>query len=216
VRGAYLAEFGSADLEEEFFELYEKNERALQQILGTSNKIAIMSGEAMSILWGALKSTTERGSKLLCVANGLFSSGFGEMGQDIGLDVETLDFGLNGIPDFNKVRDAARRFRPDVITAVHCETPSGTLTPLKELGEISSYHPNYLLSLFKRENGVTPYQYILRLRMQKARALLRAGVRVGEVACTVGFSDASSFSRAFGLLYGLTPRQFARRGNIVP
>ncbi|MCL1940530.1 MAG: aminotransferase class V-fold PLP-dependent enzyme [Synergistaceae bacterium] len=137
VRGAYLAEFGSADLEEEFFELYEKNERALQQILGTSNKIAIMSGEAMSILWGALKSAAERGSKLLCVANGLFSSGFGEMGQDIGLNVETLDFGLNGIPDFNKVREAARRFRPDVITAVHCETPSGTLTPLKELGEIS-------------------------------------------------------------------------------
>ena len=137
VRRAYLTEFGSPDLEENFFELYEKNERILQQILGTKNKIAIMSGEAMSILWGALKSAGARGSKLLCVANGLFSFGFGEMGEDIGLNVETIDFGLNSIPDFNKVRETARRFRPDIITAVHCETPSGTLTPLKELGEIS-------------------------------------------------------------------------------
>jgi len=137
VRKAYLSEFGSADLEEDFFKLYEENVLTLQQILGTKNKIAIMSGEAMSILWGALKSTAERGSKLLCVANGLFSFGFGEMGRDIGLDVETLDFELNGIPDFNKVREAAHRYRPNIITAVHCETPSGTLTPLNELGEIA-------------------------------------------------------------------------------
>ncbi|MCL1874827.1 MAG: aminotransferase class V-fold PLP-dependent enzyme [Synergistaceae bacterium] len=137
IRRAYLAEFGSADLEEDFFQLYEKNERTLQQILKTKNRIAIMSGEAMSILWGALKSTTDQGSKLLCVANGLFSLGFGEMGQDMGLNVEMLDFGLNSIPDFDEVREAARLYRPDIITAVHCETPSGTLTPLKELGEIS-------------------------------------------------------------------------------
>jgi aspartate aminotransferase-like enzyme len=137
IRKAYLNEFGSADLEEDFFELYERNESKLQQILGTKNKIVIMSGEAMSILWGALKSTAERGSKQLCVANGLFSLGFGEMGKDIGLNVETLDFGLNDIPDYNKVKEAAYRYRPDIITAVHCETPSGTLTPLRELGEVS-------------------------------------------------------------------------------
>ena len=137
IRKAYLADFGSADLEEEFFTLYEKNELTLQQILGTKNKIAIMCGEAMSILWGALKSTTKCNSKLLCVANGLFSFGFGEMGSSIGLNVETLDFGLNSIPDFGKVRETAHRYHPDIITAVHCETPSGTITPLKELGEIS-------------------------------------------------------------------------------
>ena len=137
IRKAYLTEFGSADLEEDFFELYERNERMLQQILGTKNKIAIMSGEAMSVLWGALKSTAEPDSKLLCVANGLFSLGFGEMGKEIGLNVETLDFGFNGIPDYDKVKEAAYSYRPDIITAVHCETPSGTLAPLKELGEIS-------------------------------------------------------------------------------
>jgi AraC-like DNA-binding protein len=92
----------------------------------------------------------------------------------------------------------------------------GETMTLEVLGAVSSYHPNYFLALFKRENGVTPYQYILRLRMQKARSLLREGMRIGEVACAVGFSDASSFARAFGVLYGLTPRQYARRGNVVP
>ena len=40
------------------------------------------------------------------------------------------------IADPEAVRDAARRFRPKLITAVHCETPSGTLNPLDELGAI--------------------------------------------------------------------------------
>jgi aspartate aminotransferase-like enzyme len=60
------------------------------------------------------------------------------MGEMLGLEVRTLDFGLNGIPDTDEVRRAAREFRPSVVTAVHCETPSGTVTPLRELGEISA------------------------------------------------------------------------------
>lgn len=137
VREAYISDFGSSDIEEDFFKLYEKNEATLQRLLGTKNKTAIMSGEAMSILWGGLKSAANPGMKLLAVANGLFSLGFGEMGEQLGLQVETLDFGLNGIPDIDRVRGAVQTFRPDIITMVHCETPSGTLAPLNEVGKLA-------------------------------------------------------------------------------
>jgi len=137
VRAAYGLEFGSADLEAEFFALYSQCEAGLQQLLGTQNQIAIQSGEGMLALWGALKSVLQPGDRVLAVATGLFGYGIGEMAAQLGAEVETVGFGYDDIADPAVVRAAAQRFRPRLITAVHCETPSGTLNPLAELGAIS-------------------------------------------------------------------------------
>lgn len=137
VREVYLTDYGSADLEGDFFELYAACEGQLQEILGTSNDVTIHSGEGMLALWAALKSVLQPGDRVLAVANGLFGYGIGEMAAQLGALVETVGFGYDDIPDPARVRAAARRFQPKLITAVHCETPSGTLTPLAELGAIS-------------------------------------------------------------------------------
>ena len=137
VRAAYQVDYGSSDLEEEFFQLYTECETGLQQILATQNRIAIQSGEGMLALWGALKSVLQPGNRVLAVATGLFGYGMGEMAAQLGMQVETVGFGYDGIADPQKVREAAQRFRPHMITAVHCETPSGTLNPLAEIGAIS-------------------------------------------------------------------------------
>lgn len=137
VRAAYQIDFGSSDLEPEFFELYSRCEQGLQQLLATTNQVAIQSGEGMLALWGALKSVLQPGDRVLAVATGLFGYGIGEMAAQLGAEVETVGFGYDRIADPNTVRAAAKRFRPRLITAVHCETPSGTLNPLQPLGEIS-------------------------------------------------------------------------------
>ncbi len=137
VRAAYGLDFGSSDLEEEFFALYSRCEAGLQQLLGTQNQIAIQSGEGMLALWGALKSVLQPGDRVLAVATGLFGYGIGEMAAQLGAEVETIGFGYDDIADPDQVRAAARRFRPTLITAVHCETPSGTLNPLNAIGAIS-------------------------------------------------------------------------------
>jgi len=137
VRAAYQNDFGSADLEPEFFALYSRCEKGLQQLLGTSNQVTIQSGEGMLALWSALKSVIRPGDRVLAVATGLFGYGIGEMAMQLGAEVETVGFGYDRIADPAVVREAALRFRPQLITAVHCETPSGTLNPLPPLGEIS-------------------------------------------------------------------------------
>jgi len=136
VREAYLTDFGSPDLEADFFELYATCERQLQDILGTSNDVTIHSGEGMLALWAALKSVLRPGDRVLAVANGLFGYGIGEMAAQLGAVVETIGCAYDDIPDPERVRQVARRFQPKLVTAVHCETPSGTLTPLAELGGI--------------------------------------------------------------------------------
>lgn len=137
IRAAYQVNYGSSDLEPEFFELYQRCEAGLQALLGTTNQVTIHSGEGMLALWSALKSVLQPGDRVLAVATGLFGYGIGEMAAQLGAEVETVSFGYDGIADPAVVEAAAKRFRPLLITAVHCETPSGTLNPLQPLGAIS-------------------------------------------------------------------------------
>jgi AraC family transcriptional regulator len=62
--------------------------------------------------------------------------------------------------------------------------------------------------LFEADVGVSPYRYLLDVRVSHAAALLRSGrVNVTEAALTVGFNDLGRFARAFRARYGLSPRE---------
>ena len=138
IRRAWLNDYGSSDLEAEFFDLYRQNQVLIQELLHTQNSIVITSGEAMSILWASLKCTLRPGEKVLAVSSGLFGEGFAEMAKTFGAEAEVCAFPYDEVPDPARVREHASVFRPKVLTAVHCETPSGTLTPcLAELGRIA-------------------------------------------------------------------------------
>ena len=138
IRAAWNSDYGSSDLEEEFFSLYRENQTLTQRLLHTQNDIVITSGEAMSILWAALKCTLKPGERMLVVSSGLFGEGFADMARSFGVEAEVCAFPYDDVPDPQKVYEHARAFRPKVITAVHCETPSGTLTPcLAEIGGIA-------------------------------------------------------------------------------
>lgn len=134
VLAAYQVDYGSADLENEFCELYVRTEAQLQRILQTRNSCAIMTGEGMLALWAALKSSLRPGDKVLALATGLFGFGIGDMARSLGAEVETVGFPWDGIFDPGPVEEAIKRFRPKMVTAVHCETPSGTLNPVGAVG----------------------------------------------------------------------------------
>ena len=70
-------DYGAADLEPEFFELYGATQDRLRRILRTEHDTAIMTGEGMVALWGALKSCLRPGDRVLSVATGPFGHGIG-------------------------------------------------------------------------------------------------------------------------------------------
>jgi aspartate aminotransferase-like enzyme len=138
---AYLTDYGSADLEPEYIDLYRQTESDLQKIFGTQNQIAIMTGEGMLALWGALKSCLRPGDRVLSVATGIFGYGIGDLARTIGCDVRTVGFEHNEtIHDWGRIEQEIMDFKPKMITAVHCETPSGTLNPIAELGQLKAKH----------------------------------------------------------------------------
>jgi aspartate aminotransferase-like enzyme len=137
VLDALRFDYGSGDLEGEFLELYNQSEASLQQILGTRNSVAIQTGEGMLALWGALKSCLRPGERLLALATGVFGYGIADMARSIGVEVGIVGFGYDEtLHDWERIEQAIREFRPRMISVVHCETPSGTLNPLVELGRL--------------------------------------------------------------------------------
>jgi aspartate aminotransferase-like enzyme len=58
------------------------------------------------------------------------------MARAIGAEVEIVGFGYDDVPTPDRVRAAVHKSRPRLVTAVHCETPSGILNPLAEIGAI--------------------------------------------------------------------------------
>ena len=68
---------------------------------------------------------------------------------------------------------------------------------------------DYLTYCFRQELGTTPIQYLRRLRVNRARALLKNSDKsVMEIAQDLGFSDSGYFSRVFRRETGLSPEAF--------
>lgn len=71
--------------------------------------------------------------------------------------------------------------------------------------------PGYLTHLFHKELGMTPSEYLTRLRIVRARELLaNPAFTITDVAARVGYDDAAYFSRIFLKETGHSPRAFRR------
>ncbi|MFC5649177.1 helix-turn-helix domain-containing protein [Paenibacillus solisilvae] len=67
--------------------------------------------------------------------------------------------------------------------------------------------------LFKEHFGITPYQYLLKIRIEHARELLRKGEAIQTVSEYCGFTDVHQFSKTFKAISGLTPGRFKQQGK---
>ena len=84
----------------------------------------------------------------------------------------------------------------------------GQETRLWELASLAGMSPHYFCELFKKSTGVSPHQYLLRCRMDRAKEFLRSPqFTVRQIAEATGFADQSHFTKVFRRLVGLTPEQ---------
>jgi AraC-like DNA-binding protein len=85
------------------------------------------------------------------------------------------------------------------------EHPFSIATLADSLG-LSSSH---LQHRFSQEMGEPPMAYLIRLRVEKAKQLLRRGLPIKQVAGETGFYDSSHLARHFKRLVGQTPAKYA-------
>lgn len=82
---------------------------------------------------------------------------------------------------------------------------------LNQLAAAANVSPFHFARLFKNTTGIAPHQFVLRLRLERAKRLIAAGqLSLTEIALAVGFFDQAHFTNVFRRTFGLTPKAFAK------
>lgn len=82
---------------------------------------------------------------------------------------------------------------------------------LEDLSRFCLSDPCYLIKVFKKKTGMTPYQYLRNYRIELAKKKLQQDLPICAVALELGFFDQSHFHRHFKPLTGMTPFQYKRQ-----
>lgn len=97
--------------------------------------------------------------------------------------------------------------RVEKIVNYMTENYSKSIT-LEELAVNAHISPSYLGSIFKMVTGKSTIDYLIEIRMNKAKVLLKDGYSVSETSKIVGFSDIFYFSKTFKKHEGVSPSTY--------
>ncbi|MCP3145177.1 AraC family transcriptional regulator [Pyxidicoccus xibeiensis] len=108
-------------------------------------------------------------------------------------------------PSASPLRQAnARLERAADFISDNCTRP----LKLEDVCQAAELSASYLIRAFKKRYGMTPHAYLVNQRIQFARAQLRRGHGIAEVAHEAGFADQAHLQRAFKQLLAATPGQY--------
>ena len=113
----------------------------------------------------------------------------------------------------NGVMKAERRELLDEITAFIEEHYAEHLT-LADFAKRYYISESTISHLFKQKMGVSLYRYLTQRRLIAAKNLILQGANLENVAERIGFSDYSTFYRAFKGEFGISPRQFRSQNGM--
>jgi AraC-like DNA-binding protein len=83
-----------------------------------------------------------------------------------------------------------------------------------DIGAAVKLHPNYAMTLFRRECGMSIWQYLIRLRLAHAQLmLLSSDETVLAIALESGFGSLARFYAAFTREAGISPGEFRKRAQ---
>ncbi|MEF3303578.1 AraC family transcriptional regulator [Paenibacillus sp. GYB003] len=78
-----------------------------------------------------------------------------------------------------------------------------------ELASVALQSRYHFIRSFKAATGLSPYQYVLRLRIEEAKRLLRTTrMSVTDISLHLGFASTSQLHRAFRSIVGVSPERF--------
>ena len=88
---------------------------------------------------------------------------------------------------------------------------------LSDLARVSLFSPWYAHRLFRQYTGLTPAEYIRRLRLSRsALRLKQGGCRVTDAAYELGFGSVDGYQRAFRKTFGCNPGEYVRTQAPIP
>lgn len=85
---------------------------------------------------------------------------------------------------------------------------------VSDIAQFIGMHRSHLSSRFKRCTGMSPREFLIKLRMERAgEMLLNRSLSITEISLSLGYTDLYTFSRAFCTYYGISPTAY--RSNLL-
>lgn len=79
---------------------------------------------------------------------------------------------------------------------------------LTELAKVINLSPTYFASAFKQAIDISPHQYVIQQRVERAKVMLKkTDFAISDIALQVGFSSQSHLTQQFKRITGITPKQ---------
>jgi AraC-like DNA-binding protein len=91
----------------------------------------------------------------------------------------------------------------------HMEENLSSSNSVPDLAKMANCTPDHFIRLFRKATNTTPHQHLIERRLQRAAIMLASGQKASSVSESLGFYDASAFTRAFKTRFGVPPSQYA-------
>ncbi len=169
----------------------------------TRHKVAIYIGNGHAAWEAALTNTLSRGDTVLVLATGRFCISWGEMAAKLGVNVQTIDYGMRSDVDLGRVAEALRadpQHRIKAVMAVHVDTSTSVRNDIAGLRAVldAENHPALLFADCIASLGCDPFE------------MDAWGVDVMVTACQKGLMTPAGVSFVF---FG--PKAEAAQGDPV-
>jgi AraC-like DNA-binding protein len=86
---------------------------------------------------------------------------------------------------------------------------------LERIAHECGYSTFHFARMFAKAVGIPPYEYMMAIRIEEAKRLIRAGESLVDVAAEIGFADQAHFTRQFKQLVGAPPGDFSRTARSI-
>jgi len=161
VKQAMLRDLGSRDIE--FIETVRDVRRRLLAIAGVSQaqgfEAILMQGSGTFVIESVISSVMPRDGKLLVIINGAYGERIGKMARIHGIETIVLKYRENELPRSDDIDAALDDSSIAMVAVVHCETTSGIMNPIEEIGQVVRKHDRRYFVDSMSAFGAVPFDF---------------------------------------------------------
>jgi len=140
------------------------------------------------------------------ICNGKTYWGVGIDADIIKASIDALVVAVNKIEELQHINESRDERLTEITNYIQKNYTSVTLDDLSEKFYLSK---PYLSKYIKEKSGMTFGDILKKVRMKKARAMLKGtGMTVESIAESVGYQNVEHFNRLFKKTYNMTPVQY--------
>eukprot|EP01080_Neovahlkampfia_damariscottae_P003652 gene3652-6468_t len=140
-----------------FIKTYKETQDQVKRLVNVDDdyEVYFQTGESILGIWSCLKSTLKPKEKVTIIENGYYAQKIQSFIEGLGYELSVIHFPENetSASNIDLIKQKILSFQPKLVICVHCETNSGILNSILDIGEICIKSKSYLMVDFVSSAG---------------------------------------------------------------